>query len=371
MRDPIALTRDLLRFNTINPPGNERACAEFLGRLLEGAGFAVSHHEHATGRTTLMARIGGDSARLPICFTGHMDVVPLGATAWQRDPFAGELEGDRVYGRGASDMKGGIAAIIVAALALAPRLARSPGLLLIITAGEETGCEGARYLVEAGLLPRAGAMVVAEPTDNRPYVGHKGLLWIEAETRGVTAHGSMPEKGDNALLKMATVATRLGEWRFDQVHPVMGAPTLNVATLHSGLNTNSVPDRATLTMDIRTVPGQDHAAVCATLGCWLCDRAQLRIINDVPPVYTEPQHHWVQSIFATMRDYLGETPTPATITFSTDAAFLKPGMADCPTVILGPGEPSAAHQTDEWARLARIRECADAFTRIMRDWCAV
>ena len=167
--------------------------------------------------------------------------------------------------------------------------------------------------MEAGLLGRAGAIVVAEPTDNYPYIGHKGLLWIEAETDGVTAHGSMPDKGDNALLKMAQVAIRLGEWRFAEDHAVMGRPTLNVATLHSGINTNSVPDRARLTMDIRTVPGQDHAAICAAISCW-CNGARMRIFNDVPSVYTAPENDWVQSIYDTMAGYLGARPEPRTIT---------------------------------------------------------
>src|SRR5689334_682445 len=135
--DPRALTRELLAFNTINPPGMERACARHLGRLLETAGFTLSYHEFAESRTSLIARIGGDSSKPPICFTGHIDTVPLGAARWTRDAFAGETDGDRLYGRGSTDMKSGIAAFVCAALELAPRLARGPGLVLVITAGEE------------------------------------------------------------------------------------------------------------------------------------------------------------------------------------------------------------------------------------------
>ena len=110
--DPRALTRELLRFNTINPPGMERACARHLGGLLEAAGFRVAYHEFAESRTSLVAEIGGDDARAPICFTGHIDTVPLGAAPWTKDAFAGETDGDRVYGRGSTDMKSGIAAIV-------------------------------------------------------------------------------------------------------------------------------------------------------------------------------------------------------------------------------------------------------------------
>src|SRR6185437_2870919 len=172
--DARALTRELLTFDTINPPGLERACARRLGSLLEQAGFAVAYHEFAEARTSLIAQIGVRDARAPICFTGHIDVVPLGAAPWTHDAFAGETDGDRMYGRGSTDMKSGIAAFIVAALELAPELARGPGLVIVITAGEEIGCEGAKHLADHGLLGRAGAIVVAEPTANYPYIGHKG-----------------------------------------------------------------------------------------------------------------------------------------------------------------------------------------------------
>src|SRR5689334_16184588 len=139
--DPRSLTRELLAFNTINPPGMERACARHLGGMLEAAGFRVAYHEFAEGRTSLVAQIGGNGDKAPICFTGHIDVVPLGAAKWTRDAFAGETDGDRIYGRGSTDMKSGIAAFVVAALDLARDMAKGPGLVLVITAGEEIGCE--------------------------------------------------------------------------------------------------------------------------------------------------------------------------------------------------------------------------------------
>ncbi|MGZ5074606.1 MAG: M20/M25/M40 family metallo-hydrolase, partial [Usitatibacter sp.] len=247
--DSRALTRELLAFNTINPPGMERACARRLGALLEGAGFRVAYHEFAEARTSLIAQIGGGRDKAPLCFTGHIDTVPLGHAPWHHDAFAGETDGDRLYGRGSTDMKSGIAAFVAAALELAPRLERSCGLTLVITAGEEIGCEGARFLADRKLRERAGAIVVAEPTANYPYIGHKGLAWFEIETTGVTAHGSMPEVGDNAIVKRADVIRDLGAFRFPvESHAVMGKPTLNVGTIRGGLNTNSVPDEARITV---------------------------------------------------------------------------------------------------------------------------
>jgi succinyl-diaminopimelate desuccinylase len=372
--DPRALTRELLAFNTINPPGMERACANHLGGLLENAGFRVAYHEFAEGRTSLIAQIGGDAAKPPLCFTGHIDTVPLGHAHWTHDAFAGETDGDRMYGRGSTDMKSGIAAFITAAIELSPQLANTPGLVLVITAGEEIGCEGAKFLADRKLLERAGAIVIAEPTANYPYVGHKGLAWFEIETTGVTAHGSMPEVGDNAILKLARVIDDLEKFRFPvDNHAVMGKPTLNVGTIHGGINTNSVPDEARLTLDTRTVPGIDHVHLCKSLESLLAPRgAKVRKIVDTPSLYTEPANEWVQEVFEACTPFLGERPTPKTITFSTDGADLKRGYGGkIPAVILGPGEPRLAHQTDEWCSMRRTEESVDLFRGIMRKWCAI
>jgi len=368
--DPRALTRELLAYNTINPPGMERACARHIGAILEEAGFGVAYHEFAEARTSLIARIGRGDGRAPICFTGHIDVVPLGGARWTRDAFAGESDGDRLYGRGSTDMKSGIAAFVVAAVELAADLARGPGLVIVVTAGEEIGCEGAKFLADRGLLDRAGAIVVAEPTANYPYVGHKGLAWFEVETTGVTAHGSMPEVGENAIVKMAQVIGDLGHYRFPvESHAVMGKPTLNVGTIHGGLNTNSVPDRATITLDTRTVPGIDHVHLCESLQALLAPRgAHVRRLVDTPALYTVPENEWIQQVFETCAPLLGERPTPKTITFSTDGADLKRGFGGPPAVILGPGEPKLAHQTDEWCSMARIDASVDLFRTLMGRW---
>ncbi len=374
------LTRDLLHFNTINPPGQERDCAHFLGKLLGDAGFDVAYHEFAPTRTSVIATIGGKHDKPPICFTGHIDIVPLGAAKWTRDPFAGETDGDLVYGRGSTDMKSGIAAFVVAAISLAPLLKNSPGLTLVLTASEEVGCEGAKYLADQKLLDRAGAIVVAEPTANYPFVGHKGLIWVEIETRGKTAHASMPEQGDNAILKMGKVIDELEHFQWKHhcgvdCHAVMGKPTMNIATIHGGLNTNSVPDSVKLTVDMRTVPGIDHVHLCHSITNLIGDLGTLRKIVETPPLYSEPDE-WVESVYAISAPFIGGNPTPQTIMFSTDGADLKRGYLESaalgngavPTIILGPGQPELAHQTDEWCSMTKLDESVEMFTRIMREW---
>lgn len=376
----LELTRDLVRFNTVNPPGAERACAQYAGKLLEDAGFQVDYHEFADARTSVIATIGGRADKPPICFTGHIDVVPLGMATWVRDPFAGELDGDRVFGRGTTDMKSGIAAFLVAAIRLAPYLKNTAGLVIVLTASEEVGCEGAKFLAERKLLQRAGAIVVAEPTDNYPYIGHKGLCWLEIETTGKTAHGSMPEQGENAILKMNKVITELErfDWQHQcgvDCHAVMGKPTMNIATLHAGLNTNSVPDAARLTVDMRTVPGIEHPHLCRTVQALIGDLGTVKKIVDTPTLYSEPDE-WVESVFEIAAPFVGSRPTPKTIMFSTDGADLKRGYAeqgngDIPAVIIGPGEPSIAHQIDEWCSIRRLEQSVGMYEKIMRDWCGV
>jgi len=245
--------------------------------------------------------------------------------------------------------------------------------VLVITAGEEIGCEGAKYLADHQLVDRAGAIVIAEPTGNYPYVGHKGLAWFEIETHGVTAHGSMPEVGDNAIVKMARVIGDLERFRFPvESHDVMGKPTLNVGTIRGGLNTNSVPDEARITVDTRTVPGVDHVHLCGSLEALVAARgATVRKIVDTPSLYTEPANAWVQEVFEACTPFLDGRPTPRTITFSTDGADLKRAFGGPPAVILGPGEPTLAHQTDEWCSLTRLEQSTDLFRTLMKNWCGV
>ena len=303
--------------------------------------------------------------------------------AWSRDPFTGETDGDRLYGRGSTDMKSGIAAFVIAAIKLAPHLKHSPGVTLVLTASEEVGCEGAKFLADKKLLDRAGAIVVAEPTANYPYIGHKGLLWVEIETLGKTAHASMPEQGDNAILKMGKVIERLDNFQWQHhcgvdCHPVMGKPSMNIATIHGGLNTNSVPDLAKLTVDMRTVPGIDHVHLCHAISHLIGDLGTLRKIVETPPLYSEPDE-WIESVFDMAAPFLhgGARPSPQTIMFSTDGADLKRGYLDnaaavgggaVPTIILGPGQPEMAHQTDEWCSLARLDASVEMFGNIMREW---
>jgi succinyl-diaminopimelate desuccinylase len=368
--DAVALTRELLAFDTINPPGAEQACAEHLGALLSRAGFRVDYAAFADTRTSLVARIGREMDKPPLGFTGHIDTVPLGAARWKHDAFGASLEGGTLYGRGASDMKSGVAAMVVAALSLADRLRESPGVTLVITADEECGCGGAAHLArKTDLLGRVGALVVGEPTANYPLVGHKGALWLEARTSGVTAHGSMPERGDNAIYKAVGAVDALRAFDFaTPAHPLMGPPTLNVGTLHAGLNINSVPDRATIGIDIRTVPGQAHAELRTRLADALGAGVELAPLVDVEAIYTDPRDPWMQQVFEVVGAQTGEAPQPRSATYFTDAAVLNAVYRDVPICVLGPGEPQLAHQTDEYCLVDRVERSVDIYADLIRAW---
>lgn len=371
----IELTKRLIDFDTINPPGNEDGCARFLGNLLEEQGFAVSRHTLSAGRTSLVARRSGKAPSVaggkPLCFTGHLDTVPLGAATWSVAPLKGTIVGDRIYGRGSSDMKSGVAAMVAAAVACRAAADEGPGLTLVLTAGEETGCEGARHLAgQHCVLGDAGAIVVGEPTCNEPWVGHKGVLWLNGETEGRTAHGSMPELGINAVYRGARLVTKVEDFGFNVApHVGLGSPTISVGFLRGGSNINSVPDRAEFGIDLRTIPGMDHQAIKEDLMSYLGPQlASLDTAIDLAPVWTSPDHPWVSAVRAIAERHNGSATEVRGAPFFTDASVLKEAFGGAPTIVLGPGETKMAHRTDEYCLLERIETAVAIYCDIIEHW---
>lgn len=371
MTDPVALAQRLIRFDTVNPPGRERDCAEYLANLLTAARFTTTLVPLGEGRASLIARRGNARGGKPLVFTGHIDVVPLGTRPWAFEPFAGEVRDGRLLGRGSSDMKSGVAAFVAAAIDTAVSVEDRMEVALIITAGEETGCDGAESIVAAGLHGSAGALVVCEPTANLPFVGHKGALWLKAVLKGITAHGSMPEYGDNAVYKAARAVNRLSCFHFGvEPHAVLGAPTLNVGSFHGGLNINSVPDRAEVEIDMRTIPGVEHAQLRERVRAHMEEETELNTLIDLPGVWTSPQDPWVERVAAITAGITGDARGVKTATYFSDASVLVPAMGGAPALILGPGEPAQAHQTDEWCSIERLLQSYRIYCALMEDWAA-
>jgi len=368
--DPVELTRALINFDTVNPPGNEEPAASFLGGLLMEGGLQVNYHMLSEGRRGLVACLKGESASSSLCFTGHLDTVPPGGAAWQSPPIEARLSAGRIYGRGASDMKSGLAAMTAAVLRLSGVSKRRSDVLLVFTAGEETGSEGAFRMVRDGVLPRrVGALVVGEPSGNAAYLGHKGAFWLRCQARGKSVHGSMPDQGDNAILKAARSVLALEDLlAHDPPHPKLGRPTINVGTITGGTKINMVPDVADFTLDLRTVPGMDHAdlhrRVCDRLGPAL----EVSRLLDLPPVLSDENDPWVLKVL-NLLDRKGIPSRPEYVNYFTDASALTPAFGVPPTVILGPGEAVQAHQTDEWCEVDKIYQAVDIYLEIATAWC--
>jgi succinyl-diaminopimelate desuccinylase len=372
--DATEITRRLIRFDTINPPGNERPALEWLVRLLAPAGFEIAWQPMGDGRANLLARLPATTAnaRAPLVLSGHVDTVPLGNAPWSVPPHEGIERDNRLYGRGASDMKSGVAACVRAALDLAATPSRAADLRLILSAGEETGCEGVLALArDPALLGAAGALIVAEPTDNRPLLGHKGALWLHLHHRGVTAHGSMPEKGRNAIFGACASVAALRDLDFGvPAHPVMGPVTLNLGTLHAGLNTNSVPDLATLGVDIRTTPEISNARARDLVAAAAGAEVEIETLTDMTAVFTPADDPWMAETRALAAGITGVSAGDETAHYFTDASVLTAAFGHPPTLIMGPGPMALAHQTDEWCDTSLIAACTRAFTEIGRRYLA-
>jgi succinyl-diaminopimelate desuccinylase len=220
-------------------------------------------------------------------------------------------------------------------------------------------------------MGKAGAIVVGEPTSNYPMVGHKGSIKFHAAFRGVSAHGSMPQLGVNAIYKAARAIAKLEAFDFGvKPHPVMGGPTLNVGTVNGGSGVNLVPDLTTIGVDIRTVPGMDHAALLSKLKS-LVGEAEFDVFSNLNAVWTEPEMAWMQRVFEITKPILNEKPEARTAPYMTDAANLLKIYAGAPVVVLGPGEAAMAHQTDEYCNMERIRQSVEIYEGVIRDWCGI
>jgi succinyl-diaminopimelate desuccinylase len=180
----------------------------------------------------------------------------------------------------------------------------------------------------------------------------------------------MPNLGVNAIYKAANAIGRLERFSFEATpHPLLGAPTLNVGTMNGGINLNSVPDRAEFTIDVRTIPGQDHGLLINRLRSYLGNEVSLSPLVDVQGVWTETDEPWIQEVFEIMEPFLGEKPQARGAPYFTDASALKPSFDGAPTVILGPGDMTLAHQTDEYCAVDKIDEAASIYEAIARKWC--
>ncbi len=365
--DVILLTRELLSFNTINPPGNEREVAQFVGKLLSENGFEVSYHKYEENRLHLVAEKGVSGDVAPLVFSGHFDTVALGRKPWSEDPFSGVNKGDRIYGRGSTDMKGGLAAMTIAAIEATRTTTPVGGIRLIFTAGEELGCQGISQLVKSNAeLGKARAVIVGEPTANHPAIAHKGALYLNASTKGKTAHSSMPELGDNAVYKAARAVVRIENFRFHaDTDLLLGFPTINVGKFRGGMNINSVPDHAEFTIDVRTTTMTPHQALLERLKRELGDEVVLETMVDLKAVSNSESDPFIQMVYEVCGIDGESTSESRSLPYLTDGSVLQGHYGGVPTIILGPGEPALAHQTDEYCSIEKIKQSVGLYKNII------
>jgi len=371
----VNLTQELVRFRSVNPPGNEQPVAEHLARAMEDLGLEAELQPLAEGRANVLGRLRG-AAEGHLVLTGHLDVVPPGGQEWQRDPFGAELADGRIYGRGSCDMKGGVAAMVAAAAALRRAGFRPRAdLVLACTAGEEAGMLGAGAMVERRSLEGSRYLVVAEPTDLDVFIGEKGVFWVRLRALGRTAHGSMPSLGVNAVGYMARLIPRLEAYPFPwKESELLGRPTLSVNVIQGGNKINVVPDLCQIEVDMRTVPGQDHQDLLRRLRSLAEEvargyhpelRVALEIDNDKPPLETERSEPLVEAVVQSVAAVRKGAPRVGGVPFGTDAAYLAPGFG-IPMVICGPGAPSMAHQPDEHVEVDQLVQAAEIYADLAR-----
>lgn len=351
----VELARQLVRLDTA--AGGEEQAIAVVADLLGEAGFSLTWVPWEPSRPNLVARWRGGG---PLTLAAHLDTVPFDAATWTVDPLGGAVVDGRLYGRGSSDMKAGAAAMVRAALDAAA--AGAAPFTLVFTSAEETGCEGARAVAASGLLDPSPTLIVGEATGNAVFFGHKGATWLELTVTGRSAHGSRPELGDSAVHRLADAIVAARDRPPAPAHPVLGSLTTNVGTIAGGQQTNLVPDRASLTIDVRTVPGQDAAGVAHLLAT--ASGGEVREMLGVPSVWTDPDSALSRRVVATVDAITGRSSPRAAVAYFTDGAVLADPAAPA-VYIIGPGDLDQPHTSDEWCAVDRIDEATAIYRALL------
>ena len=404
----VALTQDLIRFPTVNPPGEAyRPCAEYIGERLKKRGFTVEYvrgegspgDSDAYPRTNVIARWTGSEPGPCVHFNSHIDVVEVGA-GWTVDPFGGEVKDGRVYGRGACDMKGGLASSIIAAEAFVAINPDHPGRIEIsATADEESGgYGGVAYLAEQGWFDpdRVQHVIIPEPLHkDRICLGHRGVWWAEVETKGRIAHGSMTFLGDSAIRHMGAVLEEIER----KLYPLLAtrrtampvvpegarASTLNINSIHggeaeappgqTGLPAPCVADRCRIVLDRRFLIEEDLAQVKSEV-ITLLDGLRstrpgfdytLRELFEVRPSQTAPDAPIVRSTAAAIERVLGRVAEHVVSPGTYDQKHIDRigRMKNC--IAYGPGLLHLAHQPDEWVGVQDMEDSALVMALVLAD----
>ncbi len=365
------LLQQLIRVDS-TPDKGEAMAAEVVATYFRRHGIDCLLDQWDGNRGNVIAHVKTARERPALLFVCHLDVVGPGEEAWEHPPFAAVEENGRIYGRGTTDMKGGLAAVATAICRATRSETRLRGdIIFAATAGEETDSAGVVRLMQDrdGLPPLAG-IIIPEPTDFAVVTAHRGLFWIKITTRGKAVHSSTPERGVNAIGSMKRVLDELERYHVQaEPHPLLGGCSMSLNMICGGEAMNVVPDRCTLGVDIRTLPGQDHEAIRYDFEHMLAQLktgvpqfdAELTIDRSAAAIETDPDCEFVKRFCSAIGVDLTNV-----VGFTTDASHLAPLGA--PIVIYGPGKPRMCHQVDEHIEVGDLRAGAELFTKVIRTF---
>jgi len=369
------LLRELIALPSVNPAfmpvsdprAGELHVADFLTAVAARGGLEVEQREVMPGRCNVLARLSPANPRQRILLAPHMDTV--GQASMPESMFQPQRRGERLFGRGACDTKGSIAAMLTALLQVT-KSARRPRQTEIVFAAlvdEENNQIGSRALSRAGF--RADLAIVGEPTELKVITAHKGDLWLTARTRGKAAHGARPELGRNAVHAMAKVVELLGTDYVRQLkkkrHSLLGTATVNVGSIRGGTQPNIVPDDCVITIDRRTIPGETNAGVIREIRALLKQRGLSAEVSDnkaaAPcwPMETNAELPLVQMLMKIVNQ-----STPLGVHYFSDASVFA--RAGTPAVLFGPGSIAQAHTAEEWISIRSLNRATDVLTEFLR-----
>ena len=372
MSSTLELLRDLVAIDSVNPslvPGaqGEEVIARRIAAELMAIGLTVDITEVAPGRPNVVGVLDGRAPGRALMLCGHIDTVGVSG---MQNPFEPIEKDGRLYGRGAQDMKGGVAAMIGAARAIVESGGLASGRLVVAAViDEEHASLGADALVAKF---HADAGVVTEPTDLDIAVAHKGFQWVAIETRGRAAHGSRPREGRDAILRMGRVLAGLEaldrRLQSGRNHPLLGTASLHASIISGGRELSSYPESCTLQMERRTLPGESERAALDEAQAILDEASRDDPAFEAAAQFTfgrDPYEidtgHPLPEMLAAAAKGVGHAPLQVGMTFWTDAAIL--GAAGIPSLLFGPGG-AGLHSAEEYVRLRDVEICRDALVAL-------
>ena len=370
----IRLLTEILNIDTQNPPGNERILADYILRYLSGCPCEAFVQETGNGRANVIARIRGRETGGGLMLNGHLDTVPNG-DGWHTEPQKTVLKDGRLYARGSSDMKSGLAVMLHAFREAAESGVRpAHDILFAGTADEEAGGTGAVALAEAGMLEGIETILIGEPTDLGLGLAAKGCLWLRLRATGRTCHGAYPERGVNAIEGVSGFTRVIRETMGGGTHPLLGNATATLTRIEGGIKVNMVPDRAEAMMDLRTLPGTDHRALTEEIrrkaAEWCAAHPGLEmevtVENNRLPVETRPGSAYARRMEQLYEELFGERMKHTGTAFFSDASvFLC--YADCDVIQFGPGESALAHTPDESVSVAACEKALKLMRALLKE----